>query len=454
MNINIKSRLALPIIAFAGIVLVALIMVLQPAMEHNSTARPVVPVNVITIGEHQLRSTITGFGTVKPSLTLSAKSEVSGRITYRHPELKKGAILLKDTVVIRIDDKDYQLALRQAQADLLSTHASLKEMQLKIENTQLDLKLANEKLAVRQKELTRLEKLSASGAVSQSMLDAERQNRLQQQQEVQQLENQQTTLPSEVEVLNAKIDIAQAKVEQSQRDLDRTEVRLPFTARVRQVSAEQDQFVAKGTNLFDLSGIDKVEINAQFPLSQFRQIAANFDKEKLTLSNLTSTTEGHNFFSSLGLSATVNIAGSDISSWAATVERLSDDLDPQSRTVGVVVSVTGNYENIDPSARPPLLEGNYMQVLLRGAASQYFAIPRFAVHEQHVYRVDDDNKLERLELVEPQYLGELALVKTGLQEGDQLIVSDVFPAVNGMNLDPIVDTAIQQQVDQWLRSAQ
>ncbi len=450
----LKSKYALPVIAVGGIALAFLIVILQPSLEHNPQARAAVPVKVITVEQHSLRPSVIGFGNVQPDLTLQAKAEVTGRITYIHPELKKGAILSKDTVVLTIDDKDYQLGLKQSEADLISNIANLKSMQLTIENTKLDLKLANAKLKVRTKELKRLEKLTKSGSVSQSNLDAERQNMLQQQQEVQQLENQQTTLPSEIEVLKAQIEISKAKVEQSQRDLSRTQVKLPFTGRVRQVDAELDQYVATGTLLFDISGLDKVTINAQFPTDQFRQIAAGFDRDKIKFNKLTENTKMSVLMAELGLSAQVFIAGEQSQSWQAKVERISDSLDPLSRTLGVVVSVSDSYQNIDPGVKPPLLEGNYMQVNLQGANNQYLVVPRFALHGQQVYRVGQDNTLQRVEVKGAQLQGELMLLKNSLKVGDRIITSDVFPAVNGMKVEPEIDSNTQRQLEDWVRIAQ
>lgn len=454
MNKFLQTKVALPAITFIGLVITIAIVKLQPQMTHSPADRAVATVNAITVNKHSLRPTIIGYGTVAPDLTLKAKAEVSGRVTYLHPELKKGAILPEGTLVVKIDDKDYQLALRQANADLLSNQASLKEMQLTIENTQLDLQLAQEKFKVRQAEYKRLQKLRKSGAVSQSKLDAERQNMLAQQQEVQQLENKQTTLPSDIEVIKAKIDISKAKVEQSQRDLDRTNILLPFNARVRQVDAELDQFVSAGTLLFDVSGMDKVIINAQFPMSQFRQIAKGFDKNKLKMSRLTASESQQSVFTSLGLSAVVNIAGDKNLHWQAKVERISDNVDAQSRTIGVVVSVSGSYENIEPGVRPPLLEGNYMEVKLQGAASEFLVLPRFAIHQQQIYRIDDESKLQRVTLTGLQLQDELALLHSGLNIGDKIITSDVFPAVNGMKVESIADAKTTLHILQWVEAAQ
>ena len=191
------------LIAFAtiGLLLTIAIVKLQPTITHDAEAQKAVPVSVITAQSHITKPSIVGYGTVKPDLNLEALAEVSGRVTFVHPDLDKGAFLAKGTLVLTIDDKDYKLSLKQAEADLLAAKTNVQEMDMIIQNNILELKLANEKLKVRKAELARLEQLRSRGMISQSQLDQERQAMLVQQQEVQQLDNKRTTLPSEREVL-------------------------------------------------------------------------------------------------------------------------------------------------------------------------------------------------------------------------------------------------------------
>lgn len=455
---GLKRKWMLPLVAIAGLLITVLVVKLQPQMTHDIQRSAAVPVKVISVDQHSLRPAIVGFGTAQPDLLLRAKAEATGRITYIHPDLKKGAVLPKDTLVLSIDDKDYRLALKQAEADLLAANASLKEMQLTIENNRLELKLANEKFKVRNKELQRLIQLRKTDTVSQSRLDQERQTLLAQQQEVQKLENKRTTLPSELEVLKAKIDISQAKLEQSQRDLARTQVFLPFSGRISAVYAEKDQFVSKGADMFDAVGLDKITINAQFPIDQFSRFAAEFDKTKLdflTQSNVPAMTQ---VLEALGLKASVEVAGSQFKSWQAKVERFSDNLDLHSRTIGVIVSVTGSYQQVEPGVRPPLLEGMYMKVTLQGQPTDYLVLPRFALHQQQIFKVSEDDKLQRISTKEMLLQDGLALLKaddnTDIAAGDRIIVSDVFPAFNGLSVapQPAPDTA--QQLLDWVEAAQ
>lgn len=449
----LKSRKSLPIIATLGLVVLVVIVKSQPDMLHDDSQRPSIPVSYIEVGRHQLKPEIIGYGTVQPDLSLQAKAEVTGRITYIHPQLKKGEIFAKNTLLLQIDDKDYLLQLKQSEADLLANKANLKEIQINIENNQLELKLASEKMIVREKEYARLKQLRKSGAVSQSNLDSERQNLLQQKQEVQQLKNKQTTLPSTLEVVKAQLEISKAKLQKSRRDLERTQVRIPFNGRISQVYTELDQYMQTGSELFNASGLDKIVINAQFSVNQFSQFARSFDRETLKFEGQQEIPSMSKVLESLGLSAVVEEAGGDFKSWTAKVERFSDNLDPKSRTVGVIVSVEGSYKNIVPGTRPPLLEGMYMKVSLRGSNIETVAIPRFALHEDQVYSITPSNKLKRIDLTSLQYQGDLVLLTSDLKQGDKIITSDVFPAVDGMDLMPVVDEAVNIKMAAWLGAA-
>jgi len=446
----LKTKFALPVIVLVGVLVAFLIVKLQPKMLHNPQARPSVPASFVEISKHRIKPEIIGFGTVKPDLNLHATAEVSGRITYINPDLKKGEIFVKDTILFKIDDKDYLLQLRQAEADVLANKASLTEMDLNIENNVLELKLAQEKLKVRKKEFSRLEKLRKSGSVSQSKLDAERQNLLQQQQEVQQQKNKQTTLPSDLEVVKAKLAIAESKLEKSQRDLARTEIRLPFNGRISQVNADADQYVGIGSSLFHASGLDKVVVHAQFPFDQFSRFARNFNKRKVDIAKSENFANMTQMLADFGLTAIIEHSGGDFSAREAKVERLSDDLDPQSRTIGVTVSVDKNYIDIEPGKKPPLLEGMYIKVTLMGPESEFLVIPRFAIHAEQVFLIGEGEKLERRNIKDYQVSGNLALFKKELSSGERIITSDIFPVVDGMSILPVIDETVNQQIASWL----
>ena len=66
-------------------------------------------------------------------------------------------------------------------------------------------------------------------------------------------------------------------------------------------------------------------------------------------------------------------------------------------------------------------------------------VPRAALHAGHVYVVDSDSRLERRAVEVAFVQSSFAAIRSGLQGGEQVVLSDLYPAVAGMLLDPEVD---------------
>lgn len=78
-----------------------------------------------------------GYGRARPVRVWDAVAEVGGRIVEIHPRLRKGALIEENELLVRIDPTEYELAVSQVQADILSTRAQLSEMAVKEANTRL-----------------------------------------------------------------------------------------------------------------------------------------------------------------------------------------------------------------------------------------------------------------------------------------------------------------------------
>lgn len=446
---------ALPLVILLGVAIAVAIVKTRPAMEHQPSTRLGAPVGTLALQQYPVRPRMIGYGEVSPDVLLQMRSEVSGRVSYVHPKLRKGAILAAGTLVLKIEDNDYRLALKKANASLAQNQANLKEHHLSQQDAELNLQLAKQKLKLSEAELSRFEKLLAKGSVAQSGVDTQRTLLLQSQQEVQSLQNQLDSMPYNLEVIKAQIEIAESEVETQDRNLQRTEIRLPFDARITKLSTETNQYVGLNSELFSAQTIDKVLINAQFSLHQMQFLSRGFDLSSDAVKALfVDDSNSNNLMKRLGLSARVRLVGNDQqTSWEADVERISSNLDPESRTVGIILGVNDPYQGILPGTKPPLIEGMYMEVELSGKPLPYWVIPRKAVHQGAIYLVDEQQKLQRQPVAgypQQQYL--LLEPSVEFNQQTRLITSDLFPAVDGMLLTPTPDSQTQDELTSWLEA--
>ena len=86
-----RSFIFLPLIVIAAIAFVVFQVKNKAPVEHVEVSYPVKAVEVITVQKLPFRARAIAFGNVEPAVTVKAKSEVSGKIVYMHPDLRKGS---------------------------------------------------------------------------------------------------------------------------------------------------------------------------------------------------------------------------------------------------------------------------------------------------------------------------------------------------------------------------
>jgi len=429
-----KPYILFVMIGLGALIAVALVKGRAP-LNHAGTEMPSKSVEIIKVKWMPFSAKVIAYGNVEPTVTLKTLAEVSGKISYVHPDLKQGNSLAAGTVVTRIDPQDYEVILKQTQADLAANKASLKQLQIEEQTTRRSLELEKKNLQVGGKELERIRSVWERKLIARSTLDAEEQKVIQLRQQVSELQGQLNTYASRKSTVQSQIVRAEEQVKGQKTTLGRTEIILPFSARISVVSIEKGQFVTVGTTLFEALNIDGVEINAQLPILHMRSLVSHLDSKTFDRPGMGITRD---VLARLNLSARVTLVGDMPDAWwDAKVLRFSESIDPIRRTLGIVVGVDRPYEKVIPGRRPPLLKGMFTAVELYAPQRQAMVIPRKAIHHGRVYVVGEDNRLQIKAVEIQQQQGDLVVIRSGLQEGDQIIINDLVPVIEGMPLTPI-----------------
>jgi len=430
----LEKRRALPILALTGLVLFIAIKSLAPGLKRDESKLKASVVSVIDLKPYQAMPRAIGYGKAEPAIDFQEKSEISGRIVSVSPLLQKGELVKAGTEMLRIDDADYQLALASSQADLASAQASRAELEQTALNLEATKKLIEQKLALTEQELKRFERLRKQNSVSQSALDATRNTYIQQQQELTSTNNTLALLPSQRATAQARIETAKSAVATAERNLEHTRLILPYDARISDVFVENNQFVSTGANLFSAHAIDKYEIEVQLPLEQFAPFVTARKDLLPTLNNTTMQRR----LEELNIKARISMVGGLTSAkWKGRVERISETLNPQSRTLGLIVTVESPY--LSPGVRPPVMNGMYMQVELLGKPDTYLLLPRKALHQGELFSLTADNRLKRITVSDYLLAGDVVMLKSQQLQGTRIITSELFPAVDGMLVETVTD---------------
>jgi RND family efflux transporter MFP subunit len=390
---------------------------------------PTRTVRVVNVPLVKLVAQAEGYGPVEPARVWAAVSQVAGTVTYIHPKLRNGEIISEGTELVHIDPTNYEIAKAQAQAELNEL-----DMQEKNVSASLEIEKRNLKLAV--KELERIRKLAKQGTASQNSADEAERAMLAYRAAVQNQQNTLALVPAQRSLLEARLSLAE-------RDLEHTIIKAPFDMRVANLTIEADQYVPVGQSIFEGDAVDRVEIKAQVAMSSLRRLFIGRQKMDFDFEQL-----NENIFELVAINSVVQLdMGNHIAEWQAEFVRFSDIVDPETRTMGVVVAVDNPFEKIIPGYKPPLSKGMFARVVLSGKVPmQRLVVPRSSVRAGTVFVVDEHSRLRRRPVKILFSQGGISVIEEGLAEGERIVVSDLVPAVDGMLLQPQLDETLSQSL--------
>lgn len=438
----LRRGLAVVIPLLAGAAVAAWLVAGRTPPQREAGAEQTTAVAAIPAPQVAWRPRATGYGSARATRTWRGVAEVSGRIVWRNPDLDTGVILARGVRLFQIDRTDYRLAVAEAEAAIAAAEARLKELVTRAANLDSSLAIEQRRLEVAERELDRLRTLFERGTVPRSDVDRQESAYLQQRQAVQELRNSISQIPTERQRLDAELDRDKARLAQARSNLPKTSVKAPFDLRVSAVDAEVGQYVRAGETLVSGDAVSATEVEAEIPISEFRAILDPLRRPDAP----PDTADLDELLGAMGLTARVRLratAGTEsTATWPARVDRITDAIDPRTRTVGLVVTVDEPYARARPPEQPPLVKGMYVEVrVCAPARPNAVVVPRTAIHAGRVYVADGQDRLA-VRTVETGFEhGDFAVVRSGLAPGERVVISDPVPAIDGMKLVVSADTA-------------
>lgn len=426
MKVN-RKFLFFPALA-VGVVVLVLAINLRPDLPTNPATDRARLVDTMPLELKSMAPVAIGYGKVTPKFEWKAIAEVTGKVVYRHPNLEKGQVLPKDTEIIRIDPLDYELKLTQAQADLKSSQTQLAKLSLEERNLQQTLGIEQNRLSLSKQELGRIENLRKKGLSSQSDVDQQTQSYLSQQKLVQDMKNQLQLFPDEQKVAQAVVRVNQSKVQEAQRSLDKTSIRLPRSLRIASVDIEINQVVNLQQTMVVGHGMDVMEVEAQLSIHDMHTLASS-------VGSFTRDDAGIPKPDMAFINAEIELNSGNLKAiWPAKVTRISETVDVNQATAGVILEATQNYADLTPESLPPLVNGMFVQATIEGQQQPSWVIPERALHGNRIYLMSPESRLE-IRTIEVLYRRDNQVVINGdIEQGERLVLNDLLPAIDGMML--------------------
>jgi len=123
---NKLKRVIIPVsILVFGLVMIFLLIKFKPQAEKTipKTLAPLVKVQEVNLRDVEM--IVKQWGTVTPKVEVEIVPQVSGKIVWVNPKFKAGGFIRADEVILKVDKRDYELAVQQANSVVADAQVNL-----------------------------------------------------------------------------------------------------------------------------------------------------------------------------------------------------------------------------------------------------------------------------------------------------------------------------------------
>ncbi|MEM8712126.1 MAG: efflux RND transporter periplasmic adaptor subunit [Planctomycetota bacterium] len=437
LRVGVLRTLAILLPLSVGVLVAILLVEDKKQAPRSGSQERVRKMRYIELEATDLVPRASGYGTAQADKTWRAIARVGGYIAEAHPGLRAGARLEAGAVVLRLDTTDLEISIAASRAEVERLEAELTRLELEEENLRASLEIAEETLRVAARELERIQELVRRNASSAAESESSERAHLAQRASVQELENGIRLMPSRRRSLEAQLDGAQSVLDQAKRDLELSEIRAPFSGTIGPVALDVGQFITPQESLFELFADDRIRVDAAVSQEEVERLLDAEAREAIRMAGETgSPIEGV-------FDATVVVSdGGRERIWEADVVGVRESLDANTRALLLTVTVDKSPLDLVKREGLPLTRGAFCRVDLRGRSRRAIVLPRSAVSGGSILTIDNEERLGRRPVDVKYTLGNLAVLASGLEAGDRVIVSTARAAIDGTRVIPVRDEAL------------
>jgi RND family efflux transporter MFP subunit len=375
---KLKKRL-LPIVILIGtIFLVNFIVNNPPEVQRGDTAKASkLTVEVMDIRPETFKVNIDSYGKVRPRTQIVLTAQVSGKIVEINEQFRDGGFFEKGDNLVKLDDRDYLVQVKSAQATLQSAKQALAEENARGKQALIDWK-----------------RLGDGEPASDLVLRK-----------------------PQLSAANALVLSAQAQLEKAQLDLERTNIVAPFAGRVLSKSVDIGQVVSINTEIAEIYAIDKVEV--RLPVRNKDLSLINLP-EQFRTGAVTAGAEV-NFYS--------NLIGQQ--QWQGRLIRTEGAIDDSSQQLYVVGQIKNPYEpNVNNGHTIKI--GQYVTAVIEGkTVENAIVIPNSSIYQGSYVYVVENGVLKRRDIDIKWHNSANSMIEKGLQTNDRLVLTPLGQVSSG-----------------------
>ena len=348
----------------------------KPKRKAPPQMAPLVQVQAINAESQQI--TVSATGTVIPAVEVTLKSQVSGEVIAIHKNFREGGIVFACEELVRLEPRDYELAIAAQEAQLETARYELKSEQGKQDVAKREWDLLDMK----------------ENAEDLDLELALRQPQLRQRQ--------------------AGLRTATAALDKARLNLERTVIKAPCNGIILKANVDVGDQATPQSTLATVIGADAYWIMVSIRTDSLKWIV------------LPGSVDGH--------VSVANVTGRGVLREGRIISLLGN-LESNGLMAQLLVEIKDPLDLNSTGERHPLLLGEFVNVDLLGCfVHDIFSVPRDALRDgQKIWLAtpDDTINIQDADIV---WSDTKNVLLRGLNDEDRVIVSDLAGPIDGMSI--------------------
>jgi RND family efflux transporter MFP subunit len=324
---------------------------------------------------------IESYGTVQPRTESTLLAQVSGQVMSISPNLREGGFFEDGDVLLTIDQRDYVANVEIANATLIDARQNLAEEQARSNQARADW-----------------ERLGNQGPAPDLVLRK-----------------------PQLSAAKARAASAQSQLDKAQLNLERTKIQAPFAGRILTKGVDVGQVVNPNSVLAQVYATDYVEV--RLPLRDKDLPFVDLPERYRVDANNTPPPE----------EARVTLYSSLVkdTGWDGRIVRTESAIDEVARQLHCVAQIDDPF-GAAAEGRKPLKIGEYVTAQIAGKViPNAVVVPTRAIYQSTFAYVVEGDKLQQRTVNIAWQNDKEAIIDSGLERGDQLIITPLGQVTSG-----------------------
>lgn len=421
-------RVSILLRVVAGLVVIAIGLSIFSFLVATTPKPPRKPIDAVPLAVRAIRtvpveveSTWEGYGTARSPLARDIPAQLSARVVERPAAIEPGLPVRRGDLILRLDDADVRAVADAARENVASLSAQIDGLDAEARRWSDQLELAQDDADRERRELERTIEALSLGAATEAEADRRRAGVSRLEREIASIRQALDVVPSRRASLLASRLAEEARLAAAVENLARTRILAPIDGTLQEIAVREGEMVTPGMRVARVVDLARIEVPLLLPMSAGSEVVPG---------------------SAVALWRDTRAEAA----WQGQVARLAPEADPGTRTLAAYVVV-----DQDPAARDVLRPGQFVVGRVRiPAETPRLVVPRRIVEDGRVFVAEraGESTVARARRVTVMFHVEhsfptldpgesqWAVVASGLEPGDVVIVSNIADLREGLPVEP------------------